>query len=186
MNSLRILIIISLIADNNKDFLTLTSTYIQHLLRLKSWTKQLSTVSKILKAWYSKCDFLYLSFPNMSTTHFSSQLCLIKGHRFLKKYYKFFLSLLTPQKRWNYFYSALKKSTFFKSLNYRSPSKITRHVCWLGYTGYQSPHRVNSIITCAFLTNRKVWNKVPFESSNSHGLSISRSTSILHPKLTLF
>ena len=112
MNSLRILIIISLIADNNKDFLTLTSTYIQHLLRLKSWTKQLSTVSKILKAWYSKCDFLYLSFPNMSTTHFSSQLCLIKGHRFLKKYYKFFLSLLTPQKRWNILFSSENECFF--------------------------------------------------------------------------
>ena len=160
MNSLRILIIISLIADNNKDFLTLTSTYIQHLLRLKSWTKQLSTVSKILKAWYSKCDFLYLSFPNMSTTHFSSQLCLIKGHRFLKKYYKFFLSLLTLQKRWNILFSS-EKERFFQITKYRSPSKITRHVCWLGYTGYQSPHRVNSIITCTFLTNKKVWKEVP-------------------------
>ena len=50
MNSLRILIIISSIADNNKDFLTLTSIYVQHLLRLKSLKKQLSTVSTILKA----------------------------------------------------------------------------------------------------------------------------------------
>ena len=40
MNSLRILIIISLIADNNKDFLTLTSIHIQHLLRLESKKKK--------------------------------------------------------------------------------------------------------------------------------------------------
>ena len=59
------------------------------------------------------------------------------------------------------FSSALKTSAFFKSLNYRPPSKITRHVCWLSYTGYQSPYQVNSIIMCAFLTNRKVWNEVP-------------------------
>ena len=36
-------------AYNNKDFLTLTSIYTQHLLRLKS-LKKLSTISKILKA----------------------------------------------------------------------------------------------------------------------------------------
>ena len=35
----KILIIISLISYNNKDFLTLTSIYIQHLLRLKSLKK---------------------------------------------------------------------------------------------------------------------------------------------------
>ena len=40
MNSLRILIIISLVADNNKDFLTLTSIYIQHLLQFKSFKKK--------------------------------------------------------------------------------------------------------------------------------------------------
>ena len=39
MNSLRILIIISLIADNQKDFLTLTSIKKQHLLWLKSLKK---------------------------------------------------------------------------------------------------------------------------------------------------
>ena len=35
----KILIIISLIAYNNNDFLTLTSIYIRHLLRLKSLKK---------------------------------------------------------------------------------------------------------------------------------------------------
>ena len=113
MNSLRILIIVSLIADKDKDFLTITSIYIQHLLRLKSLKKQLSTVSTTLKAWYSKCDFSYLSFPNMSTTSFSWQLCLIKGHRFLKKY-EFFLSLLTPQTLWNILFSSESKRLKFK------------------------------------------------------------------------
>ena len=114
MNSLRILIIISLIADNNKDFLTLTSTYIQHLLRLKSWTKQLSTVSKILKAWYSKCDFLYLSFPNMSTTHFSSQLCLMKGH--LEKIIQIFPLAAYTSKALEYFIQLWKRALFSNHL----------------------------------------------------------------------
>ena len=113
MNSLRILIIVSLIADNNKDLLTLTSIYIQHLLRLNSLKKQLSTASTILTAWYSKCDFSNLNCPNMSTTSFSSQLCLIKGHGFLKKLYEFFYSLLTPQKRWNILFSSESERFFF-------------------------------------------------------------------------
>ena len=39
-----------------------------------------------------------------------------------------------------------------------------RDVMWKHsiYTGYQSPHQVNCVITCAFWTNGKVWNEVPF------------------------
>ena len=43
--------IISLIAYNNKDFLTLTSIYIQHLLRLKSLKNNYQQYITILKAW---------------------------------------------------------------------------------------------------------------------------------------
>ena len=85
--------------------------------------------STILKA-YSKCHFLYLSFPNMPTTRFSSRLCLIKGHRFFKKQYEIFLSLLIPQKRWNILFSS-ENDRFFQLAHHRAKSSAMFELYWL-------------------------------------------------------
>ena len=92
--------------------------------------KQLSKVSTILKAWSIQSGtsrtwelskhlhntFFIAAFPN-------------KRSLLLKKQYKFFLSLLMPQKKTiGIFYSALETTAFFNSLNYRSSNKIIRHV----------------------------------------------------------
>ena len=69
----------------------------------------------ILKA-YCKVPLLV---PELSTTRFSSRLCLIKGSRFLKKQNKLFLSLLIPQKRWNILFSA-KNDRFFQRAHHRA------------------------------------------------------------------
>ena len=54
--------IISLIAYNNKEFLTLTNIYIQHLLRLKSLKKSINSKHDTESLINSKCHFSYLSF----------------------------------------------------------------------------------------------------------------------------
>ena len=79
---------------------------------------------------YSKSHFSYLSFPNMPTTRFSSRLCLIKGHRFLKKQYETFLSLLIPQKRWNILFSS-ENDRFFQLAHHRAKSSAMFELYWL-------------------------------------------------------
>ena len=123
------LIIISLIAYNNKDFLTLTSIYIQHLLRLKSLKKIINNKHDT-ESLFKVPHFSYLSFPNMSTTLFSSQLCLIKGHCFLKKQYELFFSLHIPQKRWNISFSS-ENDRFFQLAHRRAESSAMFELYWL-------------------------------------------------------
>ena len=53
----------------------------------------------------------------------------------MKKQCKFFLPLLTPQKRWTILFSS-ENDRFFRLTN--PTGQIARHVCWLSYTGYQS------------------------------------------------
>ena len=66
----------------------------------------------------------------MSTTRFSSRLCLIKGHRFLKKQYEIFLSLLIPQKRWNILFSS-ENDRFFQLAHHRAKSSAMFELYWL-------------------------------------------------------
>ena len=66
----------------------------------------------------------------MPTTRFSSRLCLIKGHRFLKKQYEIFLSLLIPQKRWNILFSS-ENDRFFQLAHHRAKSSAMFELYWL-------------------------------------------------------
>ena len=128
--------------------MTLTSIYIQYLLRLKSLKKMSNNKHDTESLINSKCHFSYLSFPNICSTRFSSRHCLIKGHRFLKKQYELFISLLNLDPKVLYevarclylktvgiFCLVLKTTAFFNLLIIEQ-----NHPPCLSYTGYQSPH----------------------------------------------
>ena len=110
----------------------------------------------------------------MSTTRFSSRLCLIKGHRFLKKQYEIFLSLLIPQKRWNILFSS-ENDRFFQLAHHRAKSSAMFELYWL------------PVSTLSELRHHVLTSRAPFEpmekcemkfrlvSSNSRGLSLARA-----------
>ena len=110
----------------------------------------------------------------MSTTRFSSRLCLIKGHRFLKKQYETFLSLLIPQKRWNILFSS-ENDRFFQLAHHRAKSSAMFELYWL------------PVSTLSELRHHVLTSRAPFEpmekcemkfrlvSSNSRGFSLARA-----------
>ena len=106
----------------------------------------------------------------MSTTPFSLRLCLIKGHRFMKKQYEIFLSLLVPQKRWNILFSS-ENDHLFSTCS--SSSKIIRHVWAILVTSLHTKWIASSRVP--FEPMEKCEMKFRLVSSNSRGLSSARA-----------
>ena len=132
----KIVIIISLISYNNKDFLTLTSIYIQHLLRLKSLKKIINNKHDTESLFKVPLLVPELS-KHVHNTFFSAALPN-KRSWLLEKTIEIFLSLLIPQKRWNILFSS-ENDRFFQLAHHRAKS-CAIHPPSLSYTDYQSPH----------------------------------------------
>ena len=178
MKSLKILIIISLIAYNNKEFLTLTSASIYNIYcRLNLYKTIINSKHDTERAWlHSKCDFSYVPDHEVSKhVHNTFFIAVLPNKRssLLEKTIRIFPLAAYTSKALEYFIQLWKRPLFSTHLNHRSSNKITRHVWAIVVTSLST--KLSASSRAPFEPMEKCEMKFRLVSSNSRGLSLARA-----------